>query len=147
MSATTEAMELARYEIERHEGCVSHAYQCPAGFLTIGFGRMIDRRLGGGITEDEAEMLLSNDIKRIDIELRTAFRFYDRLDTQRQAALINMTYNLGLPKLVGFSRMIAALEAGEWEEAADEALKSRWAAQVGRRAQDIATMLRGRSMG
>ena len=39
--------------------------------------------------------------------------------------------------------MIAAIKAGDWDRAAIEALDSRWAAQVGDRATEIAAMLRG----
>lgn len=144
---TDEALAIAEYIISDHEGCVSHAYEDSEGYWTIGYGRMIDKRLGGGITEDEAHVLLINDIKRTDYELRTAFRWFARLDNTRRAALIDMAYNLGLPRLVGFSKMIAALNAGECEEAAREALDSKWARQVGKRAHDIADMIKGRTMG
>lgn len=139
----TNALDIAEYTIARHENCINHVYQDSEGYWTIGYGRMVDARLSGGITEDEAHMLLVNDIKRTDTELRTAFRWYAKLDTARQAALINMCFNLGLPKLVGFSKMIAALEHGDYDKAADEALDSKWANQVGRRAHDIAEMIRG----
>lgn len=144
---TDKALGLAVYIIADHEGCVSHVYEDSEGYWTIGYGRMVDKRLGGGITEDEAHMLLVNDIRRTDTELRTAFRWYARLDDTRRAAIIDMAYNLGLPRLVGFSKMIAALEAGEFEEASREALDSKWARQVGKRAHDIANMIRGIDMG
>lgn len=136
-------LEMAEYTIARHEGCVSHVYEDSEGFWTIGYGRCVDVSLGGGITEEEASMLLSNDIKRIHAELTTAFRWYPRLDTARQAGLINMAYNLGLPRLLTFRKMIAHLEHGEFDRAAEECLDSKWARQVGRRAEDIAGMIRG----
>ncbi len=127
-----------------HEGCVSHAYQDSAGTWTIGFGRMIDQRLGGGITEDEAHMLLVNDIERTDRELRTAFKWFRRLDDRRRAAIVDMAFNLGLSRFGRFTRMIAHLGHGEFDEAARDALDSKWARQVGKRAHDIADMIRGR---
>ena len=39
--------------------------------------------------------------------------------------------------------MRAAIAAGDWDEAAAEALDSRWAAQTGSRADEIAALLRG----
>ena len=54
-----------------------------------------------------------------------------------------MAFNMGQPRLAKFKRMIAAIKAGDWDRAAIEALDSRWAAQVGDRATEIAAMLRG----
>ncbi len=85
---------------------MSHAYQDSAGTWTIGFGRMIDQRLGGGITEDEAHMLLVNDIERTDRELRTAYKWFHHLHAQRRAEILDMAFNLGLPRFVGFSKAI-----------------------------------------
>ncbi len=141
---TDPALELARYILQDHENFVSHAYEDSEGFLTIGYGRMIDKRLGGGIDQDEGDYLLERDLARSNTELRTAFPWFHHLDDRRRAALIDMHHNLGLPRLVGFSKMIAALDAGEFDEAAREALDSKWARQVGKRAHDIADMIRGR---
>jgi lysozyme len=41
-----------------------------------------------------------------------------------------------------FKKMLIAFERGEYNEAADEALDSRWAVQVGSRAQRDAKMIR-----
>ena len=54
--------------IKKHEGCVLHCYEDHLGYMTIGVGRLIDKKKGGGITEDEAEYLLKNDIKRVVIQ-------------------------------------------------------------------------------
>ena len=60
----------------------------------------------------------------------------------RRHALISMAFNMGGPRLADFRRMRAAIAAGRWEAAAAEALDSRWARQTGRRADEIAAMLR-----
>ena len=54
-----------------------------------------------------------------------------------------MAFNLGGPRLAAFRRMRAAIAAGDWDAAATEALDSRWARLTGRRATDIAALLRG----
>ena len=54
-----------------------------------------------------------------------------------------MAFNLGGPRLAGFTRLRDAVRRGDWDDAAAEALDSRWAVQTGRRATDIAAMLRG----
>ena len=53
-----------------------------------------------------------------------------------------MAFNLGWPRLSRFKNMIEALKAGDYGRAADEALDSKWADQVGTRAERIATVYR-----
>ncbi len=139
--ADDNAKEIAEYLIVGHEGLVSHAYQDTGGFWTIGYGRLIDERLGGGIDEEEASYLLVRDVERTDRELSTAFRWYGRLDETRRAALIDMTYNLGLPRLMSFRKMISALDHSDFKQAALEMLDSAWRRQVGKRAEDLAEMM------
>lgn len=124
------------------EGFVPHAYQDSLGFWTIGVGRLIDQRKGGGITRDEAMFLLRNDIKRHWSELVTALPWVEAAPEAVQEVLANMCFNLGLSGLLGFRQTLAHLEAGRWAEAADEMLQSRWAAQVGARAGRLAARLR-----
>jgi len=136
---TDEATDIARYTLERHEGLRLKPYRDTVGKLTIGYGRNLDDM---GITEMEADVLLYGDIARVRDELE-AFDWFPRMTDSRRAALINMAFNLGMPRLRGFRKMIAALEAGEYDRAAEESLDSKWARQVGQRAQEIAQMIRG----
>ena len=128
-------------DLKRDEGFVRHAYQDHLGFWTIGIGRLIDKRRDGGISEAEAEHLLGNDIKAVIVDLDRSCPWWTALSDPRQRALANMCFNLGLSRLLGFRKMLAALEAGDFAGAATEALDSRWARQVGDRAQRIATLL------
>jgi lysozyme len=64
------------------------------------------------------------------------------LSEARQRAVVNMCFNLGITRLLGFSKALAALKAGQYEEAARQFLDSRWATQVGQRAQRIAELVR-----
>ena len=66
---------------------------------------------------------------------------FARAGRRRQLALMSMAFNLGAPRLGGFRRMRAAIQSGDWHQAAREALDSRWASQVGTRAGEIADML------
>jgi len=134
-------LERLKQQLIRHEGEVLHAYQDPLGFWTIGVGRLIDKRRGGGISHEEAMMLLDGDIIRVvsSLERHVWFR---RLDPVRQQATANMAFQLGVTGLLGFRRMIAALKDHDYELAADEALDSRWATQTPNRADEIAAMIR-----
>lgn len=114
-------------------------YRCSAGKLTLGYGRNIEER---GITEQEALLLLNNDIQLCIGELIRSIPAYNRINDARQAVLVNMCFNVGIGRLLGFKKMLLALEAGDFRRAADEMLDSQWAAQVGRRAQRLALQMR-----
>lgn len=129
-------------QLRRDEGCVLHAYADHLGFTTIGVGRLIDKRRGGGISEDEAAYLLNNDVARIDQALRSTYPWFAALNQPRQAALINMAFQLGLQGLAGFPRMLACMRDGRYAEAETHALDSKWAReQTPARAKRVARQL------
>ena len=117
-----------------HEGLELKPYRCTAEKLTIGVGRNIEDR---GITEDEARYLLKNDIKIVEDELLEKKAVVAGLDAVRQRVLVDMGFNLGIPTLLKFQNMWAAIEEEDFETAAEEAMDSRWAKQVGRRAERL----------
>ena len=123
--------------IKRHEGFSTKPYHCSAGKLSIGFGRNLDDM---GISEKEAEMLLISDIQRCYEELNV-FSWFHHLDQVRQEAMVNMLFNLGLPRFLGFKKMIRHLSNKAYSQAAAELLNSRYAIQVGDRANELAYML------
>jgi lysozyme len=84
--------------------------------------------------------LLENDISRIVGELDAGFPWWNKMPEPAQRGLANMAFNLGVPRLRGFSRMLAALKDGYFDAAATEALDSQWADQVGERANRIAAL-------
>jgi lysozyme len=86
--------------------------------------------------------LLDNDIQRCILELSNALPFFNSLDEVRKEALIDLCFNLGLTRLLGFKKALAAIEAGLWETAKGELLDSRWAVPVGDRSEEIAEMIR-----
>jgi len=134
-------MELIE-QLKRHEGFRSKPYLCTAGKLTIGYGRNLD---DVGISKTEAEQLLKNDIQKCIEQLHARFPVVERLDTVRFDCLINMCFNLGITRLSKFKKMWAALENNEYKRASEEMLDSKWARQVGVRAQELAyQMLTGK---
>ena len=118
-----------------HEGLELKPYHCTADKLTIGVGRNIQDR---GITEDEARYLLKNDIKIVEDELLTRQPVVAGLDSVRQRVLVDMGFNLGLPILMKFQNMWSAIKDEDYHEAARQMMDSRWASQVGRRAERLA---------
>lgn len=133
-------------EIEAHlvaeEGEVLHAYEDHLGYLSIGVGRLIDRRKGGGITREESRYLLRNDIHRISKELRARFPWFHILDDVRQTVILCMAFQLGINGVANFRRMCAALTQQDYESASKEMLDSSWAGQTPARAQRMAQMMR-----
>jgi lysozyme len=123
----------------RHdEGFETMPFVCSAGKLTIGYGRNLQ---DNGISKDEAELMLENDMKRTEKDLLSC-QFYLDAPPAVKDALFNMCFNLGLPRLLGFKKMIQAIKDKDYTKAALEALDSKWAVQVKGRAKDVAVMMR-----
>ena len=130
-------------EVLRFEGLSLKPYFCPAGKLTIGVGRNLE---DNGITQQEAMQMLQNDLERCWQELQDNISFLMQLPQEAREILLHMCYNLGIHKLLGFKRALAHLQQGNFELAAQEMLDSRWAKQVGNRAEVLATRM-GRLQG
>ena len=137
-----------------HEGCVLTPYKCPAGYLTIGVGRNLEtnpltseeKKVCGdyprGITKNAAFYLLRNDIEKVKRECSKNIPFFYNLDPERQYALLDMCFNLGIKRLLGFRLMLEAMGVGNWKRAADECLHSKYAKQTGIRARRIANTIK-----
>jgi lysozyme len=133
---------LLRDQLARDEGVVLHGYLDSLGFLTLGIGRLIDERRGGGITLAEAHYLLDNDIDSKLAEVMATFPEFSRLDDARQGVLLAMAFNMGTAGLAAFRNTLAAVWRGDYEAASRGMLQSRWAKQVGARADRLAKQMR-----
>jgi len=132
--------QLAR-QLKSDEGLVLHAYQDKLSYWTIGYGRLIDERKGGGISEQEAEYLLGNDIERTLRSLEKALPWVRRLNEPRQGALLNMAFQMGVGGLLGFEQTLGAIRDERYAHAAHLMLMSRWATQTPRRARKMARQI------
>lgn len=128
-----------RADLIRDEGRRSHPYRCTAGKLTIGIGHNLD---DAGLSDAAIDFIYSQDEAACAADLDRALPWWRTLSEARQRALINMRFNLGLPRLLGFKQMLAALQQGDYQTAAAQALDSQWAKQVGDRAVRIALLIR-----
>lgn len=126
-------------QLKRHEGIKLTPYRCTSNKLTIGVGRNLE---DVGISEQEAEMLLQNDIQEAVKQLKERFPWTLELDEVRFAALINFTFNVGIGTVSKFKNAMALLKAKKYDMAADEFLQSRWAKQVGQRAIEVTEQIR-----
>lgn len=135
-------MTLREQLIRDEGGYQKYAYQDSLKLWTIGYGRCIDRWKGKGISEPEAALLLDNDIRDTTADLLTALPWVASLDETRRGALLNLCFNLGIMGLLGFKHMLAALQNGDWETAAQHLLDSKYAGQVKARATRLAEQIR-----
>ena len=139
-----------------HEGLRLQVYKDTLGIDTIGIGRnledrgiskeeldeldipTIDHIYEYGITEADAMALAENDVQIVEEELLRAHHCVDRLDSVRQLILVDMAFNMGVPRLCKFKNMWAAVHENKFDVAAKEMLDSRWANQVKSRATKLA---------
>ena len=129
-------------QLRREEGVKSSAYQDHLGFWTIGVGRLIDARKGGGLSDDEIDYLLANDIQRFTAGVRSKLPWFDDLNEPRQAVLVGMAFQMGLDGLLAFGTTLSHVRTGRWTEAAQAMMASRWAAQTPSRAKRLAEQMR-----
>jgi lysozyme len=141
------------------EGLRLQVYKDTLGIDTIGIGRNLEDRgitteeladldiptiehvYEYGITEADAVYLATNDVQIVEEELVRAHPCVDRLDSVRQLILIDMAFNMGVPRLCKFKNMWAAVHNEDYPTAAKEMLDSRWAKQVKGRATKLANAM------
>lgn len=149
---------LLERELVRDEGERLRAYLCSASKWTIGVGRNLDdvgisaaetKALGitvasarrDGITRVQSRALLGNDIDGCERDLDRRLPWWRTLDDVRQRVLLNMCFNLGITRLLGFVNTLKAVRDHDWRRAHDGMLASKWAGQVGVRADRLAAMM------
>lgn len=138
------------------EGLVLTVYQDTLGIDTIGIGRNLkDRGISKaeldhmdiphmdaiyehGITKEDAVYLATNDVQIVEEELCRAHPCVNSLDSVRQLVVMDMAFNMGVPRLKLFKNMWAAIHDNDFKTAAKEMLDSRWARQVKGRATRLA---------
>ena len=143
-----------------HEGLVLEVYKDSLGIDTIGIGRNLEDRginkeeldymdipnieavYEHGITKKDAMYLAMNDIKIVEEELCRAHPCVYKQDAIRQLILVDMAFNMGVPRLCKFKKMWNAIHEGNYEVASLEMMDSRWARQVGRRAKKLSDAMK-----
>jgi len=144
--------------IKHWEGFRDKFYTCPAGKLTIGYGRNVQDNpfteeeykmlfpelsilkamieiVKNGITESQAEKLLNIFIIETTCDMMRNYTWYRNLSLYRRMVILDMIYNLGLGDFMRFKKMIKALEGRNYVNASNEIEDSRYYRQVGSRAK------------
>lgn len=135
----SDLLTLLHLHLRRDEGLRLKPYKDSVGKITIGVGRNLEDR---GISNDEADLMLSNDIRHHINDLNKALPWIKQKPVAVRLGLYNMAFNLGVPRLLGFEKMLERIDHDDYEGAAKEALDSKWAKQVGKRADRIAELFR-----
>lgn len=135
------AIERIIARLVEDEGEVLHAYQDHLDLWSIGVGRLIDPKKGGGISREESRYLLANDIRKW-VAIAGQWDWFDSLDWARQGVIICMLHQLGARGVANFRRMLAAMARKDYEAAADEMLDSAWHKQTPERCERMAAIMR-----
>jgi lysozyme len=121
-------------QLRRDEGVRYTLYKDSVGIDTFGTGFTFP------IDDAENDFILQHRVDKISAALAD-YSWFSSLDAVRQAALINMGYNLGVSGLLHFPTMIHCLSIQDWPGASAAALNSVWAKQVGARAERVAQQI------
>ena len=124
-------------QIKKHEGFRSRMYKDTVGVNTIGFGRNMD---DVPVSEGVAELMLMEDVA-VATDAASTMDYWPELNDVRQDVIVNMVFNLGFTRFAKFKNMRAALLIGDYTLTAKEMLDSKWAKQVGRRAEELAAQM------
>jgi lysozyme len=132
-------------QIKKHEGTGPIVdgnfmpYKDSKGLLTIGYGICIEKT---GLRPEEAEYLLRSRISEAEEECLISFSWFSDLESVRQGVIVDMVFNMGMPRFKGFKKTIGYMSVGDHQSASIEMLRSRWAVQVGSRADNLSKAMR-----
>ena len=148
-------LNFAKDMIKIHEGLRLDVYKDSRGFPTVGYGHLIDagspadvRGMGIGqkITKSRADSLFDEDFKHHETQARN-IPGYKKASAQQKAALIDLTFNMGPSWYQGFPKFVSYFKNGDYNKAGEELRDSAWYGQVGRRAEPIISLIKGKGTG
>lgn len=132
-------------QLKRDEGLRLTAYRDTQGILTIGYGHNLEAHGQTGIvtcTPEQAEAWLQGDINKVNLDLHQHMTWVWNIDVVRRAVIQNMTFNMGVMKLLTFGTFLSLVKKSAYEAAADDELHTLWAKQVGPRALRLSQQMR-----
>lgn len=142
-------IEKIKDDLVRHEGYVKEIYLDTEHLPTFGIGHLVTENdpehswpVGTPVTEERIDDVFQTDF---NTAYNDACELFHRLDSQPDNVIrvcVNMAFNLGRPRLKRFRKMIEAVNAHNYNKAADEMVDSRWYSQVGRRSEELVAMMR-----
>ena len=135
-------------DLERHEGIVHEIYLDHLGYKTLGIGHLIRQsepeyiqKVGTPVSQEAIDKYFALDLR---IALSDAVRIFGPLEEHPEEVirvLVNMSFNLGYPRLNRFVKMKEAVANKDYQKAAEEMQDSRWYRQVGRRGPELVSLM------
>ncbi len=133
-----------REQLKIDEGVKYEVYDDHLGYKTFGIGHLVvagDQEYGASVgtpvSEERVNAVFDEDVQKYIDESKKVFPNLDDLPEEAQQVIVNMCFNMGAPRLSKFKRFIAGINASDWSAAAIEMMDSRWANQVGIRAERL----------
>jgi len=149
MKAKQPLFDIIKDDLIRHEGYKREIYLDHLGLPTFGVGHLVTPNdieytwpVGTPVTDERILAVFEEDF--LDA-LEDAESLVDGLYNKPDAVirvLVNMAFNIGRTRLKRFKKMLAAVEAGDYDRAADEMIDSKWYGQVGRRSKELVNVMR-----
>lgn len=143
-------MDQIKEDLVRHEGYVTEIYLCSENYPTFGIGHMVTENdmehtwpVGTPVTDERILQVFHDDCKVAIADAELLINNLSGHPDFVSRVLVNMAFNIGRPRLSKFKNMLAAIEAKDYNRAADEMIDSKWYHQVGRRSQELVEMMRG----
>ncbi len=133
--------------IKKHEGYRDKVHIDSQGVPICGWGHALLENTV--IPPEVAQIFFQLDFSQAKRDLKSVYELYKlpNIGPTRKAVLLHMLFLLGLEKVGGFEKMLAALQEEDFEKAADEMLNSQWAKQAGERAVEMTGMMRSGRIG
>jgi len=137
-------------QLKIDEGVEYEIYLDHLGYPTFGVGHLIKesdeehgREVGTAVSEERVRECFDADLETAIGECHNLYGEGDfgKFPDEVHQVLVNMMFNMGRPRLTGFKKFNAAIEAGDWIEAAKEGRDSRWYRQVTNRAERLMVRL------
>ena len=133
-----------REQLKIDEGVKYEIYRDHIGYLTFGIGHLITEKdpefgqpIKTEVSADRVNEVFNADVQLYINETKKVFSDLESKPEAIQLVLVNMCFNLGAPRLEKFRKFISAINDEQWSEAAVEMMDSRWAKQVGPRAERL----------
>lgn len=124
---------------------IEHDRFFPGKVYHISTADMITYWKENPLSKEDGLYLLKQDIKIAEGDCIIIFgKLWKELPDEKKVPLLDLSFNLGLSRFLGFKKAIAAVKVSDWKKASDEVLDSRAAKQDPLRYQRIAKELAGK---
>jgi|TARA_R110000772_G_scaffold2348_2_gene8095 lysozyme len=141
IKGNTMNIDKLREELTFDEGCINKIYLDHLGYPTFGIGHLVletdpehGKEVGTPVSEERIKECFENDIENVFNDLDRNIPWWRDLPKDLILVIANMSFNLGITRLLKFKNFLKAMEDKDWDKAAVEMIDSRWAIQVGPRA-------------